>query len=322
VRVTRSSLCVAAMLTGVAADATAQTPAGDPPSRQLFGRLFAANQECAGCEGRPGDAHFVMDSPRLTAEWLARHTYQANGGSYGDNAAVADFWYDAVHRRIFTRSLVLHEVDDPADLRLGRAPGVYPNAPDFDQVLPAGTAVGHIGFVRWSSNGFGSYFAAMQGAVDGNSTGYLDLSTATGVAGTTRTGAKVTEEELVKHVRLHPSGQLDVGYDTPLATRPDPIMLVRGSVVIEGALTVAGSPVREPPAPPPLTCSVRMTTGRGRLVAAACQSDEIATGGGGTCDGGELRGSRPLVPGAAPSGWEVSCSRDGSHTVHVVCCAR
>jgi hypothetical protein len=47
----------------------------------------------------------VMDSLLLTQAWLARHTAQANGGEFGDNRVVADFWYDAVHRRFFTRSL-------------------------------------------------------------------------------------------------------------------------------------------------------------------------------------------------------------------------
>jgi hypothetical protein len=300
----------------------AQGRAAQPlqPSRPLFGRLFAANRECTGCENRPGAAHLVMDSSRLTDDWLARHEYQANGGMYGDNAAVADFWYDAVHRRLFTRSLVLHEVDDPADLRLGRAPGTYPDVPDFAAALAPGTTVGHVGFVRWSNNGFGSYFAAVQGAVRDVGTGYLDLSTVTSESGTTRTGSEYAPEDLIKHVRLHPSGQLEVGFETNPETRPDALLLVRGNAHIEGSLVVGGSPVGA--APPVLACGVRTATGSRRGASVTCDGDQLATGGGGRCASGEMRGSWPLQSEAAPAGWELACSKDGSHTVYVICCAR
>jgi hypothetical protein len=322
VRVTRAGVYVAIVI-AAGADVTAQSRAtGFQPRPQLFGRLFAANRTCSGCEDRPGQAHFVMDSPRLTEEWLARHEYQSNGGSYGDNAAFADLWYDAVHRRLFSRSLVLHEVGDPADLRLGRAPGRYPNDPDFTALLPSGETVGHIGFVRWSQSGFSSYFAAMQGAVRDVLTGYLDLSTATGVPGKSRSGSTYTSEELVKHVRLHPSGQLEIGFDTDPEARPESSLLVRGNVQIEGTLMVGGSSVGEPPPAPVLACSMRTATGRGRAAMAACDVGQVATGGGGTCASGEMRASRPLLQAETPAGWEVTCSRDGAHTVQVICCVR
>ena len=310
------------MVAGV--NVTAQTRP-DPAvqlSRQIFGRLFAANRECDGCEDRAGETHVVWDSPRLTAAWLARHTYQANGGLYGDNTAIADFWYDAVHRRIFTRSLVLHEVDDPADLRLGRAPGRYPNDLDFNGTLSEDTTVGHVGFVRWSRNGFGAYFAAVQGAIRDGATGYLDLSTATGHSGTGRGGNKYLPDELVKHVRLHPSGLFEIGFNTDPDARPDVSLLVRGNVQIEGALIVGGSLIGEPPTPAQLTCSVRSTSDRGRVVSVSCDVGQLATGGGGTCASGELRGSRPVLAAETATGWELTCSRDGTHTAYVICCAR
>jgi hypothetical protein len=318
----RSALCLA-FLIAAGTDITAQAGrSAAPETSRPFERLFAANRECEGCEDRPAVTHVVWDSPVLTEAWLQRHTYQANGGLFGDNTAIADFWYDAVHRRIFTRSLVLQEVDDPADLRLGRAPGRYPNEPDFESTLSEGTTVGHVGFVRWSRNGFGAYFAAVQGAIRDGGTGYLDLSAVTGQPGTGRTGNKYLADELVKHVRLHPSGMFEVGFNTDPQARPDVSLLVRGNVEIEGALTVSGSPIREAVPPPSMTCTVRSASSRGRTVSVGCDVDQIATGGGGTCASGEMRSSRPTLAAETATGWDLSCSRDGAHTAYVICCAR
>lgn len=336
-------LCWLVLMVAVA-DASAQgvrSAAGFQPSRRLFVRLFPANLrvprpappprtvlrerpanlECHGCEEATRTAHVMIDSPRLTDAWLSRHTYQANGGAFGDNAAVADFWYDAVHRRIFSRSLVLHEVDDPADLRLGRAPGRHPNEPDFRAALDGGITVGHVGFVTWSQNGFGSYFAAVQGALRDAGSGYLDLSTVTGRTGRTRTGSTYSGEDLIKHTRLHPSGQLEVGFETSPDDLPDPLLLVRGNAHVEGALTAhaitigAGGAV-------PHACGVRNSRVKGKTVVAACDPGQMALGGGGTCASGDLRGSRPVQNGDVPDGWEVTCSRDAAHTVYVICCSR
>jgi hypothetical protein len=266
--------------------------------------------------------HFVLDSPRLTTEWLSEHTSQSNGGSFGDNLAVADFWYDAVHRRVFSRSLVLHEVDDPADLRLGRAPGTYPNEINISATLDHGTTVGHVGFVTWTHNGFGSYFAAMQGATRDSGSGYLDFATAPGRSGTTRSGSRYDPQELVKHVRLHPSGQLEVGFDTDPAARPEHSLVVRGHAAIEEltverltttAVTIGGGSVLH-------SCSMKSSTATARDASISCDPGQIALSGGGACGSGELRASHPVQSGGAPNGWTVACSRSGSHTVYSVCC--
>jgi len=318
VRVIRALIC-GAIVVAATGNGAAQTRAARAvqPSPQLFNRLFRA---CQGCEDRPGAMHLVMDSPRLTDAWLSRHARESNGGPDGDNAAIADFWYDAVHRRLFTRSLVLHEVDDPADLRLGRAPGTPPESPDFRARLNEGTTVGHVGFVRWGDNGFGAYFAAVQGAVRDGGTGYLDLSTVTGAFGTTRTGSRYDPEDLIKHVRLHPSGQLEIGFETDPQARPDESLLVRGNVRIDGSLIVDAERVGDPA--PPLACGVLTTTGRGRSASVSCFAGHVATGGGGTCAAGEMRGSRPILVDDVPSGWELSCSREGAHVAYVICCVR
>ena len=310
------------------------------PPRRLFDRLFTVSDrarirpaslsvrttfrerpapaDCAECSPR---IHLVVDSPLITDEFLRNHHAQANGGTYGDNMAVADFWYDAVHRRLFTRSLVLQEVDDPADLRLGRAPGQFPNRPDTNARLEPGTTVGHVGFVRWSDNGFGSYFSAMQGAVRDGSTGYLDLATVTGSIGRTRSGSTHSPEDLVKHVRLHPSGTLEVGFDTDPDARPDPMLLVRGNAHIEGSLTVDGAVLVSTPAST-ISCVVRTAVAASRSVTASCNAGEFASGGGGVCGSGEMRGSRPVAVADAPSGWELNCSRNGQQTAYVICCSR
>lgn len=268
--------------------------------------------------------HFILDSPRLTTEWLSQHTYQSNGGSFGDNIALADFWYDAVHRRLFSRSLVLHEVDDPADLRLGRAPGTYPNEINSRATLEDGTTVGHVGFVTWTHNGFGSYFAAMQGATRDSGSGYLDFATSTGRGGMTRSGSTYDPQELVKHVRLHPSGQLEVGFDTDPSARPANSLVVRGHAAIEeltvdrvatSAITIGGGQV-------PHSCSLKTASVTGRAASISCDPNQLALSGGGACASGELRASHPTQAGSAPDGWTIACSRNGAHTVYSICCVR
>src|SRR5262245_9844591 len=276
-------------------------------------RQHPTNRRCDGCEDRPGSIHLVADSPSLTDAWLAAHDY--HGG--GDGAAIADFWYDGVHRRIYSRSAVFHDVDDPADLRLGRAPGHYPNPPDFKLPLGEGTTVGQVGFDTWTHDGFGAYFAAMQGMIRDEQTGYLVLATAMGQSGLTRTGSRFAPDDLIRHVRLHPSGQLELGFETPVDNRPDPLLLVRGAAATEGAVTIQGLGGNVPHA-----CTVRNATSKGRDARVSCEAMEIAISGGGRCEGGDLKASRPLQTDATPNGWEVSCGRSAQQTAYAICCAQ
>jgi hypothetical protein len=287
-----------------------------PPSRAAL-RDVSTNKACDGCEDRPGTVHLVADSPFLTDAWLAAHDYRGNNRNAKDGTVIADFWYDGVHRRIFTRSAVFHDVDDPADVRLGRAPGHYPNPPDFDMLLGEGTTVGQVGFDRWTHDGFSSYFAAMQGTIRDEQTGYLVFATAMGQAGVTRTGSRFAGDDLVRHVRLHPSGQLEVGFETPEDNRPDPLLLVRGAATTEGALTIQGLGGNVPHA-----CTVRSATARGRDARVSCQPTELAISGGGRCERGDLKGSRPLQDGISPDGWEVRCGRSAQQTAYAVCCVQ
>ena len=279
-------------------------------------RQRPANRSCPGCEERPGTTHLIADSPLLTDLWIAAHDYAGSNRASADNKAIADFWYDAVHRRIYSRSGVFHEVDDPADIRLGRAPGQYPNAPDYDTLLDEGVTVGQVGFDKWTADGFSSYFAAMQGTVRDAQTGYLVLATAMGKPGVTRTGSRFEEDDLVRHVRLHPSGQLEVGFETPVDDLVDPLLLVRGAAETEGPLRVNGSGGNVPHA-----CTVRSAVARGRSARVSCQPAELAISGGGQCEKGDLNGSRPLQTSGSPDGWEVSCGKSAQQTAYAVCCA-
>jgi hypothetical protein len=190
----------------------------------------------------PNDArqwHVLMGENWLVdGLFLGRHTQAANGGGFGDNMVIADFWYDATHRRIHTRSIQLGEVDDPADLRLGRAPGVFPNRPDFRSSHQPGTVVGHVGFVTWNRNGFGAYFAAVQGAQLNENTGILCLSTAPGVPGRTREGSRYKPEELVCHVAIMPNGDVVIGYNTDPAHTPR--VIIRGDLIVTGRIVEEG----------------------------------------------------------------------------------
>ena len=280
-------------------------------------RQRPANRRCAGCEERPGAVHLIADSPLLTDAWIAGHEYHGTDPQFGDGKVVADFWYDAIHRRVYSRSGIFHDVDDPADVRLGRAPGRYPNTLDFDTLHDEGTTVGQVGFDKWTHDGFSSYFAAMQGTVRDAETGYLVLATAMGKSGITRTGSRFDEDDLVRHVRLHPSGQLEVGFETPVEERVDPLLLVRGAAATEGSLRVDGSGGNVPHA-----CTVRSAMARGRDARVSCEAMEIAIGGGGRCEKGDLKGSRPLQAGAGPDGWEVSCGKSAQQTAYAICCAQ
>jgi hypothetical protein len=277
----------------------------------------AANRHCTGCETRPGTMHLIVDSPLLTDDWIAGHEYRGEDAAFSDGKVVADFWYDAIHRRIHSRSAVFHEVDDPADVRLGRAAGTYPNTLAFGTLLEDGTTVGQIGFDRWTHDGFSSYFAAMQGLIHDENSGYLVLATAMGQPGITPGGSRFEEDELVRHVRLHPSGQFEIGFETPTENRVDPLLLVHGTAATEGALRVGGAGGNVPHA-----CTVRTQTLRGREARVSCESMELAIGGGGQCGKGELKGSRPLQTGTSPNGWEVSCGGSAQQTAYAICCAQ
>jgi hypothetical protein len=112
---------------------------------------------------------------------------------------------------------------------------------------------------------------------------------------------------------------VEVGFETDPAARPDTSLLVCGNADIEGTLAVGGEAIT--PARP-LSCTMLSAASSGRRVAVSCSAGQLATGGGGTCGAGEMRGTRPLAAGEIAAGWELTCSKEGAHTAYVICCAR
>ena len=92
---------------------------------------------------------------------------------------------------------------------------------------------------------------------------------------------------------------------------------MRGGAASEGALRVNGAGGNVPHA-----CTVRSAMGKGRDAKVSCEPMEIAISGGGRCEKGDLRSSRPLQTDASPNGWEVSCGKSAQQTAYAICCAQ
>jgi hypothetical protein len=171
---------------------------------------------------------------RASVEFMGRHTRQANGGQFGDNALIADFLYDGAHRRVITRSLQLGEVDDPVDVRLGRAPGRYPNVVDFTRKLPPWTLVGQVGAVGWNTGGFSAYTTGIQFHVLGDS-GILCLSTAPMTPTGSRYSGESTGEHLLCRVAVFPDGSIVLGFNSD-PDKPPPVY-VQGDLLVSGTIS-------------------------------------------------------------------------------------
>jgi hypothetical protein len=163
----------------------------------------------------------------ISREFLAALNRQSN------LKVVADFWYNAAARRVLARSLTLGEVDDPADLRLFRAPGAYPIVID-GSVAPWRTS-GHVGFAGFTvDDGVRAYYGAMQGYVLTPDTGVLAFSTAMGRSSVGRYGQRYGAQDLVPHVAIFPDGTTVFGWDTPPSMRPTYTVQILGDLRVEG----------------------------------------------------------------------------------------
>jgi hypothetical protein len=168
--------------------------------------------------------------------------YTRNKGStqHGMNMVAPDFLYDPASRKVLFRSAVLREVNDISELRLGRAPGEYPNGIDFNRLLPPFAIIGQVGFESWQGGrrGYGALKAAIQGAAAADPRlSMLYLATATGKSGRSPDGSsEYPPDKPVPHVALYPGGTLDIGYGTDPSQRPRFTAKIRGDVIVDGAI--------------------------------------------------------------------------------------
>jgi hypothetical protein len=178
-------------------------------------------------------AHVLIGANELISrEFLAALNRQS------DLTLVADFWYNGAARRVLARSLTLGDVDDPADLRLFRAPGAYPNT--ISGIVQPWTTSGHVGFAGFTvQRGVRAYYGAMQGYVLTPDTGVLAFSTAMGQSGVGRHGQHYDAQDLVPHVAVFPDGTTVFGWDTPPRIRPAYTVQILGDLRVEGVVYAA-----------------------------------------------------------------------------------
>ena len=180
----------------------------------------------------------VGENATVSDTFLSGYRRSDGGTQNGMNMAAPDFLYDPASRKLLFRSGVVREVDDISELRLGRAPGEYPNQIDFDSLLPPYTIIGQVGFESWQGGrrGYGALKAAVQGAVASDPRlNMLYLSTATGKAGRSPDGSsEYKPDKAVPHVALYPDGTFDIGYGTDPTQRPRFTAKIRGHLIVDG----------------------------------------------------------------------------------------
>ena len=183
---------------------------------------------------------FLMIGENATVpdSFFLNYTRDQGSTQHGINMVAPDFLYDPASRKVLFRSAVLREVDDISELRLGRAPGKYPNTIDFNGALPPFAIIGQVGFEGWQGGrrGYGALKAAIQGATAADPRlSMLYLATATGKSGRSPDGSsEYKPDKLVPHVALYPEGTLDIGYGTDPSMRPRFATKIRGHVIVDG----------------------------------------------------------------------------------------
>jgi hypothetical protein len=183
---------------------------------------------------------FLMIGENATVSESFLFNYRRDRGStaHGLNMVAPDFLYDPASRKVLFRSAALREVDDISELRLGRAPGEYPNRIDFNNRLPPFAIIGQVGFESWEGGrrGYGALKAAVQGATAADSRlNMLYLATATGKPGRSPDGSsEYKPDKAVPHVALYPEGTLDIGYGTDPSQRPRFTTKIRGHLIVDG----------------------------------------------------------------------------------------
>jgi hypothetical protein len=183
---------------------------------------------------------FFMVGENATASdsFFLNYTRDKGSTQQGLNMVAPDFLYDPASRKLLFRSGIVREVNDISELRLGRAPGDYPNAINFNALLPPFAMIGQVGFESWEGGrrGYGAIKAAVQGAAAADPRlNMLYLSTATGKPGRSPDGSsEYKADKVVPHVALYPDGTLDIGYGTDPSQRPRFTTKIRGHLIVDG----------------------------------------------------------------------------------------
>lgn len=186
-------------------------------------------------------AMFILggENAMLTNDFMNNYTRGSGSTVNGLNMIVADYAYIPGARNLLARTLHLADINDSPDVDLGRAPGEYPNNPDYTRLLDPNTIMGNFAFRAWTGRrGFGAQVAGMQAVVaQDQRLALLILSTATGRAGRTPDRSREYKaDELVPHVALWPSGTFDIGYGTDPDQRPRWAAKIHGSILASGAV--------------------------------------------------------------------------------------
>ena len=180
----------------------------------------------------------VGENATVSDSFLLNYTRDKGSTPQGINMVAPDLMYDPASRKLLFRSGIMREVNDISELRLGRAPGAYPNQIDFNSLLPPFAIIGQVGFESWQGGrrGYGAMKAAVQGAAAADPRlNMLYLSTATGQSGRSPDGSsEYKPDKPVPHVALYPEGTLDIGYGTDPSQRPRFTTKIRGHVIVDG----------------------------------------------------------------------------------------
>ena len=180
----------------------------------------------------------IGENATVTDSFFLNYSRDKGSTPHGINMVAPDFLYDPASRKLSFRSGVLREVDDISELRLGRAPGQYPNGIDFNSLLPPFAIIGQVGFESWEGgrSGYGALKAVIQGAAAADPRlNMLYLATATGTSGKSPDGSsEYKPDKPVPHVALYPDGTFDIGYGTDPSRRPRFTTKIRGHVIVDG----------------------------------------------------------------------------------------
>jgi hypothetical protein len=180
----------------------------------------------------------IGENASVSDSFLLNYRRDRGSTAHGLNMIAPDFLYDPASRKVLFRSGALREVDDISELRLGRAPGEYPNRIDFNSLLPPFAIIGQVGFESWEGGrrGYGALKAAVQGGAAADpKLNMLYLATATGKPGRSPDGSsEYKPDKAVPHVALYPDGTLDIGYGTDPSQRPRFTTKVRGHLIVDG----------------------------------------------------------------------------------------